>query len=93
MTHFGRFEATPAPGDTVSVIDTANNTVVATVPGLHAPYSGLVHPDGSRLYVTNTGTIEVPGDTVSVIDTTTNSLLAAVQVESRPRGIALVTRD
>ncbi|MFD4620355.1 YncE family protein, partial [Streptomyces sp. NPDC058475] len=49
---------------TVSVIDTATNTVTATIPVGTAPQGVALTPDGTRVYVTNSGS-----DTVSVIDT------------------------
>jgi YVTN family beta-propeller protein len=74
------------------VVDPATNSVIATVQGLRSPAAGVVHPDGSRFYVTNTGTVEAPANTVSIVDTTTNGVVAEVQVGSRPTGIALVRR-
>ena len=38
-------------GDTVSVIDTATDTVVATVPVGGNPFDVVAHPDGTRVYV------------------------------------------
>jgi YVTN family beta-propeller protein len=62
---------TPNAGSNdVSVIDTATDTVVATIPvGVH-PNGVSIHPNGTRLYVTNSG-----DRTVSVIDTTTNMVI------------------
>uniref|UniRef100_UPI000A96E89D YncE family protein n=1 Tax=Rhodococcus marinonascens TaxID=38311 RepID=UPI000A96E89D len=56
---------------TVSVIDTATNTVVETVPVGAAPQGVAITPDGSRAYVANLG-----DNTVSVIgiDRCTGSL-------------------
>jgi YVTN family beta-propeller protein len=65
--------------DTVSVIDTATNTVTATIPVGEEPRGAAVSPDGSTVYITNT----VDG-TVSVIDT--------IPVGSLPLGVA-VTPD
>jgi YVTN family beta-propeller protein len=59
-----------AASNDVSVIDTATDTVVATIPvGVH-PKGVSIHPNGTRLYVTNSG-----DRTVSVIDTTTNMVI------------------
>jgi YVTN family beta-propeller protein len=49
--------------DSVSVINTSNNTVVDTVTVGSGPDGVAVSPDGSRVYVTNNF-----GDSVSVID-------------------------
>jgi YVTN family beta-propeller protein len=48
---------------TVSVIDTATNTVIKTITVGDVPVGVAVSPDGTRLYVTNFG-----DDTVSVLD-------------------------
>src|SRR5262245_10962516 len=56
---------------TISVIDTATNTVVATVPVGGAPRWVAITPDGTRAYVTNVGA-------VSVIATATNTVVATV---------------
>ena len=63
--------------DTVSVIDTATNTVTATIPVGHCPFGVAVLPDGSAVYVTNSGV-----GTVSVIDTTTNTVTDTIPMES-----------
>jgi YVTN family beta-propeller protein len=49
--------------NTVSVIDTAVNAVVATVPVGTQPYGGSVNPAGTFVYVTNHGS-----NNVSVIE-------------------------
>jgi YVTN family beta-propeller protein len=73
--------------NTVSVIDTATNTVTATIPVGAEPRGPAVSPDGSTVYITNT----VDG-TVSVIDTATNTVIATIPVGSLPLGVA-VTPD
>ncbi|HII91403.1 MAG TPA: PKD domain-containing protein [Methanosarcina sp.] len=74
-----------ANGDdnTVSVIDTANNKVTATVPVGSDPSNVAITPDGKKVYVTN-----LDSDDVSVIDTATNKVIATVPVETWPCGIA-----
>ena len=74
-----------APG-TVSVIDTASNAVVFTIPGID-PHGIAVTPDGKHAYITG-GVL----NSVSVIDTTTNMVVATVAVENFPIGVA-VTPD
>jgi YVTN family beta-propeller protein len=60
---------------TVSVIDTATNTVVKTINvGLH-PCGMALSPDGDRLYVTNANS-----DTVSVVDTATDAVTKTLSV-------------
>ena len=73
--------------NSVSVIDTATHTVVATVPVGAGPFGVAVTPDGRFVYVTNNG-----GTTVSVIDTSSNRVAATVPVGMSPAGIA-VTPD
>jgi YVTN family beta-propeller protein len=80
-----RAYVTNVNSDTVSVIDTATNTVVgAPIPVGDAPGDVAVSPDGTRAYVTN-----VNSDTVSVIDTTTNTVIATVPVGDRPQKVAV----
>ena len=78
---------TNAVDGTVSVIDTATNTVVGTIPVGANPNRLAVTPDGTHVYVAN-----VTGNTVSVIRTTTNTVVKTIPVGSLPDGIA-VTPD
>ena len=55
---------TNAASETVSVIDTASNTVVATVRVSSGPIGVAVNPSGTRVYVAN-----LTSNSVSVIDT------------------------
>jgi YVTN family beta-propeller protein len=75
--------------DTVSVIDTATNTVVATVPVESFPYGVAVNPAGAFAYVTNVFGGNLFGGTVSVIDTATNAVVATVPVGPEPHGVAV----
>jgi YVTN family beta-propeller protein len=60
---------------TVSVIDTASNSVVKTIDvGLH-PTGMALSPSGDRLYITNANS-----DTVSVIDTFTDTVVNTLYV-------------
>jgi len=68
----------------VSVIDTATNTVVASVPVGVSPFGVAAHPAGSHVYVANFGS-----DTVSVISTATNSVMATVPVQDGPFGVTV----
>jgi YVTN family beta-propeller protein len=70
---------TNASSNTVSVIDTASNTVIATVAVGVAPQGVAVHPDGSRVYVANSSS-----NTISVIDTATNTVVGTVPVGMQP---------
>src|SRR5215831_4067975 len=64
---------------TVSVIDTATDTVIATIPVGLNPFGVAVSPDGSKVYVTN-----ISSNTVSVIDTATNAVIATIPVGLPP---------
>ena len=70
--------------NSVSVIDTATNTVVATVAVGFAPLGVAVNPAGTRVYVANNGS-----NNVSVIDTATNTVAATVAVGFSPDAFGL----
>ena len=71
--------------NTVTVIDTANNTVVgAPIVVGTSPINIALNPSGSRAYVTSSGT-----NTVSVIDTASNTVVGTIGVGGGPNGIAL----
>lgn len=79
----------------VSVIDTATNTVTATVNVGIQPKGVAFDPNGTKAYVTNSAYSDgYPGSTgtVSIIDTATNNVTATVNVGMYPYGIA-VTSD
>jgi YVTN family beta-propeller protein len=84
---------TNAGSNTVSVIDTATNTITATVPVGSNPNGVAVTPDGTKVYVANSDWDNVFAiDTVSVIDTAINNVTATVDVGGSPSGVA-VTPD
>jgi len=68
----------------VSVINTATNTVTATVSVGVNPVGVAITPDGTRAYVAN-----LAAGSVSVIDTATNTVIGTVTVGLAPRGIAI----
>src|SRR5262249_32770612 len=75
--------------NTVSVIDTATNTVVATVrvgSVGRLPEGVATTPDGTHAYVTSL--FPVPG-IVSMIDTATNTVVATVPAGFGPWGVAI----
>src|SRR3989338_3703956 len=79
VTNFG-----DVPG-TVSVINTADNTVTATVPVGSGPFGVAAHPAVSFVYITNFG-----DDTVSVIDTSNNAVTSVeLPVGFGPFGVAV----
>jgi YVTN family beta-propeller protein len=68
---------------TISVIDTATNTVIATISDPYEPLGVAVSPDGSRVYVADACTSDCLGSgsgssAVSVIDTATNTVIGAI---------------
>jgi YVTN family beta-propeller protein len=65
----------------VSVIDTVNNTITATVPVKSHPFGIAVSPDGTKVYVANNG-----DDNVSVIDTATKNITSTVPMGVDPAG-------
>jgi YVTN family beta-propeller protein len=71
--------------NSVSVIDTATNTVMATVPVGSLPNEVAVTPDGKHAYVTN-----FSSNNVSVIATATNKVVASAPVGSQPGGVAII---
>jgi gliding motility-associated-like protein len=66
----------------VSVISTASNTLIGTIPVGLGPFSVSVSPDGSRAYVANSGS-----NTVSVINTATNTVISTIDVGAAPLGL------
>jgi YVTN family beta-propeller protein len=77
---------TNAAANTVSVIDTATNTVVGSPISVgDNPFVVTVAPDGKHAYVTN-----LTSNNVSVIDTATNTVAATVPVGSNPVGVGIV---
>ncbi|WP_424358412.1 lectin like domain-containing protein [Methanocella sp. MCL-LM] len=69
---------------TVSVIDAANNTVIARLDAGDGPRDVAVSPGGAYLYVTDNAT-----DRLWKVDARNLSRLASVPVGSQPRGIAI----
>jgi YVTN family beta-propeller protein len=73
--------------DTVSVIETANNTVVATIPVGGECTGVAITPDGTHAYVANLASLTE--NTVSVIDTANNTVVATITVGFAPNGVAI----
>jgi YVTN family beta-propeller protein len=70
--------------NTVSVINTSNNTVVATIPVGANPIGIAVTPNGDFVYVGNR-----LANTVSVISTATDTVVDTVTVGSSPLQVAI----
>src|SRR5579864_7917083 len=73
--------------NSVSVINTQTNTVIATVPVGITPDFVVITPDGTQVYVADFG-----GTAVSVINTQTNTVIATIPVGINPYLMA-VTPD
>jgi len=73
----------------VSVIDTATNTVTATVPVGEWPRGVAVSPDGKTVYAVDSGKYPDYTRSVSVIDAATNTVKAMVPVGNHPEGVAI----
>jgi len=86
ITPNGAFAYVANYGGTISVIDTATNTVSATV-SVANPEGIAVRPDGTFVYVTGNSS-----NTVAVIDTATNTVTANISVGTGPVLIAFPTR-
>lgn len=82
-----------ALSQSVSVIDTASNTRVATVTGFRGfPWGVAASPVSNRLYVTNVYGSNYGSEDIVVVDTTTNQILTGAGVTGLgglPMGIAV----
>src|ERR1700730_16395281 len=84
----GPFLYVPNEGDaTVSVIDTANDSVGATIPVGGAPDTAAVSPDGAYVYVA------CESGVVSVISTASNSVVATIPVGTGAADIVAFSPD
>ena len=70
--------------NTVSVLDTATNKVIATIPTEPGPHGMAISQDGRTVYVSGDGS-----SSLSVIDTATDRVVQTVQVGKTPNGVAL----
>ncbi len=75
---------TNTTANTVTVINTANNLVVTTIPVGTGPFGVAVKPDGSRVYIANSGS-----GSVSIINAINNTVLTTVAVGAGPNGVAI----
>ena len=71
-------------GSSVSVIDTATNTVTGTIGVGYEPMGVAVSADGSTAYVANLG-----DNTVSVIDAASGTVATTIHVGSMPTAVAV----
>ncbi len=70
--------------DAISVINTSDNSVTATITNNvgNTPFGVVITPDGNYVYVTNQ--LE---DTVTVISTADNSVKSTIDVDAAPSGL------
>jgi len=78
-----------AGANTVSVIDTASDTIVAVLPGFHSPTGIAISPDGAKVFVANRS-----DDTVIVLDVATQTvvplpIMVPGEIAAGPTGIAI----
>lgn len=76
-------------GNTVSVIDLATNTLYKTITdaSFSEPYTVTIHPDGTKLYVTNSNST-----TITIVDIATNTVTGTIGGFDGPSGM-VVTPD
>ncbi|GAA0467119.1 hypothetical protein Aca07nite_71490 [Actinoplanes capillaceus] len=77
-----------APGNAVSLIDTASMTGTGTITTGSGPHGVVVDPTGKRAWVTN-----VYDDTVSVVDLPTRTTVATIKVGDSPNGISYAAKS
>jgi YVTN family beta-propeller protein len=71
----------------ISIIDTTQNQVVATIPVQHEPTTISVDPTGTSAYIANSGS-----NTITVLDLTARRTLVTVHTPDRPTS-ALISPD
>lgn len=79
MVYVGNFK-----DNTVSVLDSATHSVVATIPVAAGPHGMALTRDGRWLFVSSDGSTKV-----NVIDTSINQVTNALEVGQTPHGLAL----
>jgi YVTN family beta-propeller protein len=71
----------PPTGTTMDVIDARTLERITTIKGLAGPVYVAVHPEGTRLYITNS-----LGDSVAVLNAATYEVVADIPVGKCPQG-------
>jgi len=74
--------------NSVAVIDTSTDQVIAMIPVQIQPLAVAITPNGSFAYVTNSGWV-FGSNSVSVIDTASNTVVVTIGVGSFPVGVAI----
>lgn len=83
-------DGNPGTG-TISVINTSNNSVFATIHGFSGPFAIAITPNGQYAYVTNFGSNNFSpyGTTASVVSISSNSIIDTIQLGIQPAGVAI----
>lgn len=82
----GQVWSTDGGSNTVSVIDTATNTVIGAVPGITNPWGIVFDPDGTRAFVAQQG----GAFRIAVIDVATRTITSSITgLPSYPTMIAI----
>ncbi len=85
------YTANSLSSNTVSVISTATNRVIATIPVGVDPHGIAATPDGAFVYVSNMGPSGAGPGSVSVIDTATNTVGVTIPIIlAGPLDIAII---
>lgn len=89
----GRLVVVNKSGHSVSVLEPAAGTVVATIPTGHSPHEVAVSPDGRFAYVTDYGSGSAPGSTVTVVDLGEAAVAKTLDLSphTRPHGIQVIS--
>ena len=74
--------------NSVSVVDTAAGSVVATVPVSAGPHGMAITANGATVYVSGDG-----ASSVDVIDTASDKVVKTIEVGKTPNGIAITPDD
>jgi YVTN family beta-propeller protein len=76
---------------TVTIIDTATNTVSGVIHGFDGPSGFVISLDGNHAYVNNygAGMSSGNGTTVNVVDLNTNSIVGTIMVGQAPAAMAI----
>jgi YVTN family beta-propeller protein len=83
---------TNSQGSTVTIIDTATNTVVGVIDGFDGPSGFAITPNGNTAYVNNYGGPKAGsgnGTTVSVVDLNTDTITGTITVGQAPASLAI----
>ena len=87
VLHGVRVYITNSAGNTVDVIDAANNQVVQTIHGIELPHGVVFSPDAQRVYISNESE-----RVLDVVDRESAKILKKIALSGHPNNLA-ITRD